>query len=296
MFGFEVSERTVSRLMPRRATKPEAVQRWMAFLRNHRDVIAAMDFFVVPTMTFRLLYVWFAIEHRRRRVVHFNVTDHPHAMWVVQQLREAFPRDTAPRDARRMRLYVIPVVAACAVWFGFVIVYSVGGEQGTIAPVGTALSPIGWMLTALAIMIGFKQRHDDSKRSHLDKLAMAYAKWFEVTWHLVGEMIDEMDKAIRQDIPAISTSLVRLYPRERELRTAATPLLMLERAKERADRVQKMFESLPRWGTKEVRLEDLGNYRTFASDFVAALRKRRDDIEKLFEDAGRAVSPTSLAK
>src|SRR6185503_6120753 len=68
---------------------PEAVRRWMAFLRNHRDAIAAMDFFVVPTMTFRLLSVWSVIEHRRRRVVHFNVTDHPHAMWVMQQLREA---------------------------------------------------------------------------------------------------------------------------------------------------------------------------------------------------------------
>jgi hypothetical protein len=67
-----------------------------------------MDFFVVPTMTFRLLYVWFVIEHRRRRVVHFNVTDHPHAMWVVQQLREAFPLDTAtsggpPRRPRTRR-------------------------------------------------------------------------------------------------------------------------------------------------------------------------------------------------
>jgi hypothetical protein len=47
MLGFEVSERTVSRLMPRRAPKREAVQRWMTFLRNHRDAIAAMDFFVV---------------------------------------------------------------------------------------------------------------------------------------------------------------------------------------------------------------------------------------------------------
>ncbi|HEX3483063.1 MAG TPA: IS3 family transposase [Kofleriaceae bacterium] len=53
MLGFDVSERTVSRLMPRRAPKPEAIQRWMTFLRNHRDAIAAMDFFVVPTLTFR---------------------------------------------------------------------------------------------------------------------------------------------------------------------------------------------------------------------------------------------------
>jgi transposase InsO family protein len=97
MLGVEVSERTVSRLMPRRAPKPEVVQRWMAFLRNHRDAIAAMDFFVVPTVTFRVLYVWFVIEHGRRRIVHFHVTDQPDAAWVVQQLREAFPFDTAPR-------------------------------------------------------------------------------------------------------------------------------------------------------------------------------------------------------
>ncbi len=56
-----------------------------------------MDFFVVPTVTFRVLYVWFAIEHGRRRILHFNVTDHPSSTWVVQQLRETFPFDTAPR-------------------------------------------------------------------------------------------------------------------------------------------------------------------------------------------------------
>jgi transposase InsO family protein len=97
MLGLDVSERTVSRLMPRRAPKPEAAQRWMTFLCNHRDAIAAMDFFVVPTLMFRMLYVWFAIEHGRRRILHFHVTDRPEAAWVVQQLREAFPFDTAPR-------------------------------------------------------------------------------------------------------------------------------------------------------------------------------------------------------
>ena len=60
-------------------------------------MIAAMDFFVVPTVTFRILYVWFAIEHGRRRLVRFAVTDHPVASWVIQQLREAFPFDSAPR-------------------------------------------------------------------------------------------------------------------------------------------------------------------------------------------------------
>ena len=97
MLGFDVSERTVSRYLPRRPPQPEAVQRWLTFLRNHSDTIAAMDFFVVPTATFRLLYVWFVIGHGRRRILHFDVTANPSAAWVIQQLREAFPFGTAPR-------------------------------------------------------------------------------------------------------------------------------------------------------------------------------------------------------
>jgi len=98
MLGFDVSERTVSRYLPRRPLRLDAVQRWLVFLHNHRDAVAAMDFFVVPTVTFRILYVWLAIEHGRRRLLRFAVvTDHPAANWVIQQLREAFPFDTAPR-------------------------------------------------------------------------------------------------------------------------------------------------------------------------------------------------------
>jgi len=97
MLGFIVSERTVSRYLPRRPARPDAIQRWLTFLRNHRGAIAAMDFFVVPTATFRLVYAWFAIDHSRRRIVHFDVTDQPTATWVVQQLREAFGLDAMPR-------------------------------------------------------------------------------------------------------------------------------------------------------------------------------------------------------
>lgn len=194
-----------------------------------------------------------------------------------------------------MRWYVIPVVVVCAAWFSVVTVYWGDGELGKIGPVGTALSPIGWMLTALAIMIGFKQRHYDMKRSHLDKLATAYAKWFEETWNTIGKMVDDMESAIRQDLPTISTTLKGIYLRERELRTAAMPLLMLERVKDRADHVRKTFASLPSWG-KAVTSANVDEYRTFASSFIALLRERRDDIEKLFDDAGRAISPTSSAQ
>ena len=88
MLGLSISERTVSRYLPRQRPHSGALERWMQFLRNHRDAIAAMDFFTVPTATFRILYVWFAIDHAKRRVLHFDVTDRPAAAWVVQQLRE----------------------------------------------------------------------------------------------------------------------------------------------------------------------------------------------------------------
>ena len=94
--GIEVSQATVSRYMPHRPVKPDKVKRWIAFLSNHKDGMAAMDFFSVPTASLPVLNVLFVIEHGRRRVVHFNVTFHPTSAWVVQQLCEAFPFDTAP--------------------------------------------------------------------------------------------------------------------------------------------------------------------------------------------------------
>ncbi len=94
--GFTISLATVLRYMPKKPPDRGQRQRWGTFLENHRDVIAAMDFFVVPTVSFRLLYVWFVMDHGRRRIIHFNVTTKATAEWVIQQLREAFPSDSAP--------------------------------------------------------------------------------------------------------------------------------------------------------------------------------------------------------
>jgi transposase len=89
--GFVVSERTVARYLRRLHRRGNGAKRWLAFLQNHREAIVAFDFFTVPTLTFQLLYCFFVIEHGRRRILHCNVTRHPSADWVVQQLREAFP-------------------------------------------------------------------------------------------------------------------------------------------------------------------------------------------------------------
>ena len=97
--GFDVSERTVSRYVSRRIPSEGNRKLWTTFLRHHREVIAAMDFFTVPTLSFRVLYCFFVIEHGRRKILHFNVTEQPTSFWIVQQLREAFPESCPYRYA-----------------------------------------------------------------------------------------------------------------------------------------------------------------------------------------------------
>ena len=84
MLGFDVSERTVSRWMQRAPRNPEPAKGWRTLLNTHREAIAAMDFFTVPTLTFGVLYCFFVIAHNRRRILHFNVTRHPTSEWIVQ--------------------------------------------------------------------------------------------------------------------------------------------------------------------------------------------------------------------
>ena len=91
--GFTIAEPTVSRYLRRLKHPPEEnkAKRWQAFINNHREVIAAFDFFTVPSLTFRTLHCFFVIAHGRRRVLHFNVTAHPTSDWIVHQLRDALP-------------------------------------------------------------------------------------------------------------------------------------------------------------------------------------------------------------
>ena len=98
--GIAVSERTVSRLLRRR--RPPS-QTWRTFLTNHVASLVSMDFFTVPTLTGRVLFVLVLLTHHRRRIVHLAVTEHPTAAWTAQQIIEAFPNDTAPRWLLRDR-------------------------------------------------------------------------------------------------------------------------------------------------------------------------------------------------
>src|SRR5256884_8156795 len=99
--GIDVAERTVSRLLPKRGTPPS--QTWRTFLANHVRDLVSIDIFTVPTARLRVLFVLVVLAHHRRRVVHFNVTQHPTAHWTAQQIVDAFPDDSAPSYLLRDR-------------------------------------------------------------------------------------------------------------------------------------------------------------------------------------------------
>ncbi len=99
--GIDVAQSTVAKYMARRGRPPG--QSWRTFLRNHVDGIAAVDFLVVPTIAFKLLFVFVVLRHRRRELVAFGVTAHPTAEWLARQIAEAFPWETTPEYMLRDR-------------------------------------------------------------------------------------------------------------------------------------------------------------------------------------------------
>ena len=101
LLGHDIAESTVAKYLPKRRKPPS--QTWKTFLKNHVGCLASMDFFVVPTATFKLVYGFVILLHERRVVIHHATTTHPTARWVAQQLREAFPFDSAPRYLIRDR-------------------------------------------------------------------------------------------------------------------------------------------------------------------------------------------------
>src|ERR1700726_4724560 len=99
--GIEISQATVAKYMVRRRGTPSPT--WRSFLRNQATGIAAIDMFLVASVSFRLLYVMIILTHDRRKIVRFDVTRHPTAGWLSRQVTEAFPCDNAPRYLLRDR-------------------------------------------------------------------------------------------------------------------------------------------------------------------------------------------------
>jgi hypothetical protein len=99
--GIDIGQTSVAKYMAKRRDPPS--QGWRTFLRNHADGMAAIDLFVVPTISFRLLYGLLIMGHGRRRILWFGVTSHPTAEWIANQLTEACGWEKAPRFLIRDR-------------------------------------------------------------------------------------------------------------------------------------------------------------------------------------------------
>jgi transposase InsO family protein len=98
LLGHCVSQATIRKYLPEVPTDPRRPSlSWQTFWKNHLPEIAAIDFFVVPTATFRLLYCFVVLAPDRRHILHFNVTANPSAEWTARQIVEAFPFDEAPK-------------------------------------------------------------------------------------------------------------------------------------------------------------------------------------------------------
>ena len=99
--GITVAKSTVDKYRVRSGKAPSPT--WKAFLKNHVNDLVSIDFLIVPSIRFRLLYVLIVLGHARRKVLHFNVTESPTALWTAQQIVEAFPWDSAPKYLLRDR-------------------------------------------------------------------------------------------------------------------------------------------------------------------------------------------------
>src|SRR5947209_19811535 len=109
MLGIAISERTISRM---RTLRRPPNQTWRTFLHNHFGHMVSTDFFTVPTITMKVLFVFIVLEHDRRKVLHFNVTEHPTAPWIAQQIVEAFAdRDTARYGCVANRIFALALKA-----------------------------------------------------------------------------------------------------------------------------------------------------------------------------------------
>ena len=170
--GLHIAQATVATYLARhRGTPP--TQTWRTFLTNHASQLASCDFFTVPTATFRVLFVFVVLSHDRRRIVHINVTAHPTAVWTAQQLREAWPWDTAPRFLIRDRdtIYTSDLRRT---------VQAIGVEEVLTAP----RSP--WQNPFVERVIGSLRRecvdhlivwNERSLRRHLQQYLAYYHEW-----------------------------------------------------------------------------------------------------------------------
>jgi len=186
--GIDVAKSTVEKYRPK-SRKPSSPT-WKAFLTNHVKDLVSCDFFIVPTATFKVLFVFIILAHDQRRIVHFNITEHPTAQWTAQQIVDAFPWDTAPRYLLRDRDSIYGAAFQSRV-------ENMGIEEVKIAP----QSP--WQNPYCERLIGSIRRDALDhvivlNEKHLRRVLLSYVEYYH-TWrtHLSLEMDAPASRAVQ---------------------------------------------------------------------------------------------------
>jgi putative transposase len=197
--GIDVAKSTVEKYRPRSRTPSSPT--WKAFLKNHAKDLVSCDFFTVPTVTCKVLFVFVILAHERRRIVHFNLTEHPTAQWTAQQIVEAFPWDSAPRYLLRNRDAI----------YGAQFPHRVGNmgiEEVKIAP----RSP--WQNPYVDRLIGSIRRECLNEvivlnEVHLRRVLQSYADYYHV-WRVHRSL--DMDAPNHRRVQASEQGQVRKLP------------------------------------------------------------------------------------
>lgn len=197
--GIDVAKSTVEAYRPRNR-KPSSPT-WRVFLNNHIQDIVACDFFTVPTVDFRVLFVFIMLAHDRRRIVHFNITEHPTTHWTAQQIVEAFPWATAPRYLLRDRDSIYGAAFQNRVG-------NLGIEEVKIAP----QSP--WQNPYCERLIGSIRRECLNNvivlnERHLRRVLQSYVDYYH-HWRLHRSL--EMDAPVPRALQPAAVGLVRKVP------------------------------------------------------------------------------------
>ena len=195
--GLNASDSTIRKYRPKHR---HSAQTWKSFLENHVSAIAAIDFFTVPTVTFRVLYVLVVMAHKRRRIIHFNITDSPTAFWTAQQMVNAFPENTAPKYLLRDR----DGIYGCA----FVSrVQGLGIQEKLIAP----RSP--WQNPFVERLIGSIRRECLDHmivlgRAHLQSILSRFTDYYQN--HRLHRSLDQDSPLSRKTEPPVQGRIIEL--------------------------------------------------------------------------------------
>jgi hypothetical protein len=184
-------------------------------------------------------------------------------------------------------------------WFGLAALLLRYGCYEDLAKVGGSLSPLGWILTGMALLFAFNRQSTDQQQAHRDRLAAAYTNWFREAWPIATKLVEKAQAAHlymthaefppKYDPNEAKKAVDEIHAFEPALRIAAAPVLMLERDAAFSKRLNNTWTSFPSFD-KPYHSSNIPDYVVFVGNLLAVVLSRRDEVEALFWDAVTKIS------